>query len=258
MSNLNRSCQKSRASLKAKQLVLGNCKAIDCEVELMVELVLRLTDWLCLQDLAVIGGGPGGYVAAIKAAQLGLKVTCIEGRGKLGGTCLNVGCIPSKVSLNFAAQWLCSCLLLLCSVIHCQVWGFMRSPVNRHPLTSYHIAKLLLLYCKPSAQAGNRHQMHRCLHGAYLVADQVSHVQLHLAPMQALLHSTHLYEEIKHALNHGIAVEGAKIDLGKMMAQKDKAVAGLTQGVEMLLKKNKVQLGYKPLHTNTCNARLTV
>lgn len=104
-------------------------------------------------DLAVIGGGPGGYVAAIKAAQLGLKVTCIEGRGKLGGTCLNVGCIPSK----------------------------------------------------------------------------------------ALLHSTHLYEEIKHALNHGIAVEGAKIDLGKMMAQKDKAVAGLTQGVEMLLKKNKIK-----------------
>lgn len=49
------------------------------------------------QDLVVIGGGPGGYVAAIKAGQLGLKVTCIEGRGTLGGTCLNVGCIPSKV-----------------------------------------------------------------------------------------------------------------------------------------------------------------
>ena len=45
----------------------------------------------------VIGGGPGGYVAAIKAAQLGFKVTCVEGRGSLGGTCLNVGCIPSKV-----------------------------------------------------------------------------------------------------------------------------------------------------------------
>ncbi len=53
---------------------------------------------LCLQDLVVIGGGPGGYVAAIKAAQMGMKVTCIEGRGKLGGTCLNIGCIPSKVS----------------------------------------------------------------------------------------------------------------------------------------------------------------
>ena len=46
----------------------------------------------------MVGGGPGGYVAAIKAAQLGMKVTCIEGRGTLGGTCLNVGCIPSKVS----------------------------------------------------------------------------------------------------------------------------------------------------------------
>lgn len=52
------------------------------------------------QDLVVIGGGPGGYVAAIKAAQLGLSVTCVEKRGSLGGTCLNVGCIPSKALLH--------------------------------------------------------------------------------------------------------------------------------------------------------------
>mmetsp|Transcript_15964 Transcript_15964/g.27976 ORF Transcript_15964/g.27976 Transcript_15964/m.27976 type:complete len:517 (+) Transcript_15964:154-1704(+) len=51
-------------------------------------------------DLVVIGGGPGGYVAAIKGAQLGLKVTCVEKRGALGGTCLNVGCIPSKALLH--------------------------------------------------------------------------------------------------------------------------------------------------------------
>ncbi|KAH8088206.1 hypothetical protein HD553DRAFT_307628 [Filobasidium floriforme] len=51
-------------------------------------------------DVAVIGGGPGGYVAAIKAAQLGYKTVCIEKRGALGGTCLNVGCIPSKAMLN--------------------------------------------------------------------------------------------------------------------------------------------------------------
>ncbi|KAL9263013.1 Dihydrolipoyl dehydrogenase, mitochondrial-like protein [Drosera capensis] len=51
-------------------------------------------------DVVVIGGGPGGYVAAIKAAQLGLKTTCIEKRGALGGTCLNVGCIPSKALLH--------------------------------------------------------------------------------------------------------------------------------------------------------------
>ncbi|ODN96445.1 dihydrolipoyl dehydrogenase [Cryptococcus wingfieldii CBS 7118] len=51
-------------------------------------------------DLVVIGGGPGGYVAAIKASQLGLKTACIEKRGALGGTCLNVGCIPSKAMLN--------------------------------------------------------------------------------------------------------------------------------------------------------------
>ncbi len=44
----------------------------------------------------IIGGGPGGYVAAIKAGQMGFKVACVEGRGALGGTCLNVGCIPSK------------------------------------------------------------------------------------------------------------------------------------------------------------------
>ena len=55
-------------------------------------------------DVVVIGGGPGGYVAAIKAAQLGLKTTCIEKRGTLGGTCLNVGCIPSKV-LAFIARY---------------------------------------------------------------------------------------------------------------------------------------------------------
>ncbi|CAO3622108.1 unnamed protein product [Mucor hiemalis] len=51
-------------------------------------------------DVVVIGGGPGGYPAAIKAAQQGLKVACIEKRGALGGTCLNVGCIPSKAMLN--------------------------------------------------------------------------------------------------------------------------------------------------------------
>jgi dihydrolipoamide dehydrogenase len=51
-------------------------------------------------DVVVIGGGPGGYVAAIRAAQHGLKVACIEKRAALGGTCLNVGCIPSKALLN--------------------------------------------------------------------------------------------------------------------------------------------------------------
>ncbi len=51
-------------------------------------------------DLVIIGGGPGGYVAAIKAAQLGLKTACVEKRGTLGGTCLNVGCIPSKALLE--------------------------------------------------------------------------------------------------------------------------------------------------------------
>lgn len=56
-------------------------------------------------DLVVIGGGPGGYVAAIKAAQLGLKTVCVEKRGSLGGTCLNVGCIPSKALLNISHKY---------------------------------------------------------------------------------------------------------------------------------------------------------
>jgi len=51
-------------------------------------------------DVLVIGSGPGGYVAAIRAAQLGLKTGCVEGRETLGGTCLNVGCIPSKAMLH--------------------------------------------------------------------------------------------------------------------------------------------------------------
>lgn len=74
-------------------------------------------------DVVIIGGGPGGnflillltslirhayllgYVAAIKAAQLGLKTACIEKRGSLGGTCLNVGCIPSKALLNISQKY---------------------------------------------------------------------------------------------------------------------------------------------------------
>jgi dihydrolipoamide dehydrogenase len=55
-------------------------------------------------DAVIIGGGPGGYVCAIRCAQLGLKVACVEGRGALGGTCLNVGCIPSKALLHASHQ----------------------------------------------------------------------------------------------------------------------------------------------------------
>ena len=51
-------------------------------------------------DLIVIGTGPGGYVCAIRAAQLGMKVAVVEKRATLGGTCLNVGCIPSKALLH--------------------------------------------------------------------------------------------------------------------------------------------------------------
>lgn len=55
-------------------------------------------------DVIVIGAGPGGYVAAIRCAQLGLKTACVEGRETLGGTCLNIGCIPSKALLHASHQ----------------------------------------------------------------------------------------------------------------------------------------------------------
>ena len=57
-------------------------------------------------DLVVIGSGPGGYVASIRAAQLGMKVACIEKESTLGGTCLNIGCIPSKALLNSSEKFM--------------------------------------------------------------------------------------------------------------------------------------------------------
>ena len=51
-------------------------------------------------DVIIIGSGPGGYVCAIRSAQLGLKTACVESRNTLGGTCLNIGCIPSKSLLH--------------------------------------------------------------------------------------------------------------------------------------------------------------
>ena len=56
-------------------------------------------------DVTVIGGGPAGYVCAIRLAQLGLNTACIESRGSLGGTCLNIGCIPSKSLLNLSENF---------------------------------------------------------------------------------------------------------------------------------------------------------
>ena len=103
-------------------------------------------------DSVVIGGGPGGYVCAIRLAQLGQKTACIESRGSLGGTCLNVGCIPSKSLLNLSEN--------------------------------YHKAKN--------------------------------------------------FEKI------GIEIGSLKLNLPKMMKNKEKAVTVLTKGIEFLFKKNKV------------------
>ncbi len=104
-------------------------------------------------DLIVIGGGPGGYVCAIRAAQLGLKTACVESRGTLGGTCLNVGCIPSKSLLNLSEN----------------------------------------------------------------------------------------YAKAKNDFNlQGIEISDLKLNVKKMMSNKDKSVQILTKGVEFLFKKNKV------------------
>ena len=103
-------------------------------------------------DIVIIGSGPGGYVAAIRAAQLGMKVACIEKEKTLGGTCLNIGCIPSKSLLNLSEK--------------------------------FHAAK--------------------------------------------------------NFSNLGIEVSDVKLNLKKMMQNKEKAVSVLTKGVEFLFKKNKI------------------
>lgn len=104
-------------------------------------------------DVIIIGGGPGGYVAAIRAAQLGLKTACVETRKTLGGTCLNVGCIPSK----------------------------------------------------------------------------------------ALLEISHKFHDAAHSFDKlGIAISAPKIDVAKMIANKNEIIAGLTAGIAGLFKKNKV------------------
>jgi dihydrolipoamide dehydrogenase len=106
-------------------------------------------------DVLVIGAGPGGYVAAIRAAQLGLKTACAESRDTLGGTCLNVGCIPSK----------------------------------------------------------------------------------------ALLHASELFEEAHDGTlaKWGVKPGKVELDLGQMHATRLEAVKGLTQGIEFLFKKNKIE-----------------
>ena len=104
-------------------------------------------------DVIVIGSGPGGYVCAIRAAQLGLRTACVEKRATLGGTCLNIGCIPSKALLQSSENF-----------------------------------------------------------------DEVSH----------------------HYAEHGIMVDGVKLDLARMHARKGDVVSANTKGVEFLFKKNKV------------------
>lgn len=81
-------------------LILRRFWAVKNTAPVTISSLRRLSTGQDETDLVVIGSGPGGYVAAIKAAQLGLKTICVEKSPTLGGTCLNVGCIPSKALLN--------------------------------------------------------------------------------------------------------------------------------------------------------------
>lgn len=144
----------------------------------------------------VASGGPGGYVAAIKAAQLGLRTACVEGRGKLGGTCLNVGCIPSKALLHASHMY--------AEATHTfPSWGVNGARRRRG---------CCCCFCSVWLCAhGTRVCMGACVCVCSCDAGRVR------------------------------AVTGVSVDLGKMMAQKEKSVSGLTGGVELLLKKNKVR-----------------
>ena len=146
---------------------------------------VRLDDQV---DVVIIGGGPGGYVAAIKAGQLGLKTVCVEERGALGGTCLNVGCIPSKALLNISHF--------------------------------YHMAKhdmpKMGIGCKFSDRDNRGGGRRRTLCCVRLFLSRDSH---------------------KRLLS---IVDGVRLDISAMMKQKLKAVEGLTKGVEILFRKNKV------------------
>ena len=70
-------------------------------MDFVIVVIILLLEWYIIENVVVIGGGPGGYVAAIKASQLGLKTACVEKRGSLGGTCLNVGCSKYYYMINF-------------------------------------------------------------------------------------------------------------------------------------------------------------
>ena len=92
-------------------------------------------------DLIIIGSGPGGYVAAIRAAQLGLKTAIIERYATLGGTCLNVGCIPSKALLDSSEHY------------HNAAEKFSEHGINLSNL------KVCLLYTSPSPRDRTRSRM---------------------------------------------------------------------------------------------------
>ena len=87
-------------------------------------------------QVTVIGGGPAGYVCAIRLSQLGLKTACIESRGTLGGTCLNIGCIPSKSLLNLSEEFYKAKNLSKLGIDTGEV-KFDTRPVNLNTLTNH-------------------------------------------------------------------------------------------------------------------------
>jgi glycine/D-amino acid oxidase-like deaminating enzyme len=170
-------------------------------------------------DLVVIGGGPGGYVAAIKAAQLGLKVTCVEKRGSLGGTCLNVGCIPSKARVS-------------------RTQGDGAAAAARRRAAAAAHALCTPRDCTPGATLSVEPRSRSLARAAR--ASRARRIRA-IHTRQALLHSSQMYHQAHKELHkHGVLVDNVRIDVAKMMAQKATAVSGLTKGIEGLFKKNKV------------------
>jgi len=190
-----------------------------------------------VQDVVVIGGGPGGYVAAIKGAQLGMKVTCVEGRGTLGGTCLNVGCIPSKALLH-ASHLFHDANHTMAK--HGITVGCVLPP--RPPSASERSLARVLSIDRPQPSRASKR-----LFSSYVVRlppratrRDATAASSSARPRASFLKDFSSHLAVPPPSPRRVVVSEVSIDVGKMMAQKSKSVEGLTKGIEGLFKKNKV------------------
>ena len=195
------------------------------------------------QDVVVIGGGPGGYVAAIKGAQLGLKVTCVEGRGTLGGTCLNVGCIPSKALLHASHLFHDANHTMAKHGISvgCAIRPATPNPrpASRPnpPRVAFELSTARIfppLVCQRETERRAEENLRAEAIAVAASTDPSSRPLVRLSPRRPSLNFPS-----PSACPLPCRSE-VSIDVGKMMEQKSKSVTGLTKGIEGLFKKNKV------------------